>query len=137
MHFGTIDWGRHNAFIPGSAVGAHCPRAMVLSVISFARWGALAALAIGLGGVPARAEGKDCFKTWDEARDAIQANGLVSGKEITQRAADPANVPADSSFLEAYLCQESGGFVYKLYYLDEDSQVVIRTVDARRPFPAQ
>lgn len=101
-----------------------------------ARWGALAALAIGLGlGGPARAEGKDCFKSWDEARDAIQEHGLVSGKQITKLAGDPANLPAESSFLEAYLCKEADTFVYKLYYVDKGGQVVIRTVDAREPFP--
>ena len=136
MHIGIMRSHRHIAFMPGSVGRAQCAGAMSLSVSTLARWGALGILALGLGSVPARAEGKECFKTWDEARDAIQANGLVSGKEITQRAADPVNVPADSSFLQAYLCQESGGFVYKLYYLDEDSQVVIRTVDARHPFPA-
>jgi hypothetical protein len=109
---------------------------MVPSVHSLARLGAFAALALGIGlAGPVRAEGKDCFKTWDEARDAIQVNGLVSGKTITQLAIDPANVPTDSSFLEAYLCKENDTFVYKLYYLDKDSQVMIRTVDAREPFP--
>lgn len=106
-------------------------------VHSLARWGALAGLALNLGlGAPAHAEGKDCFKSWDEAREAIQANGLATGKQITQMAADPANVPPDTDFLEAYLCQESGTYVYKLYYIDKASQVVIRTVDARDPFPA-
>lgn len=110
---------------------------MVTFVNSLARWSALAALAAGLAlGEPARAEGKDCFKTWDEARDAIRENGLVSGKKITQMAADAANRPADSDFVEAYLCEENGVYVYKLYYLDKDSKVVIRTVDAREPFPA-
>ena len=80
-------------------------------------------------------DGKDCFKSWDEARDTIQANGLVSGKQINQLAGDPANVPAESSFLEAYLCKEADAFVYKLYYVDRSGQVVIRTVDARTPFP--
>ncbi len=51
-------------------------------------------------------------------------------------AADPANMPPETDFMEAYLCQESGTYVYKLYYLDKESQVVIRTVDAREPFPA-
>ncbi len=102
-----------------------------------ARWGALATLALTLGlAGPAHAEGKECFKTWDEARDTIQENGLATGKQITQMAADPANIPPDTDFMEAYLCQESGAYVYKLYYLDKESQVVIRTVDARDPFPA-
>ena len=110
---------------------------MVLSVHSRARWGALVALALTVGlGAPAHAEGKDCFKTWDEARDTIQENGLATGKQISQMAADPANIPPDTDFMEAYLCQESGAYVYKLYYLDKESKVVIRTVDARDPFPA-
>jgi hypothetical protein len=103
----------------------------------FAHWGALTALLLSAQ-APAGAawgEGKDCFKSWDEARDVIQANGLVSGKQITQLAGDPANLPADSSFLEAYLCKEAGSYVYKLYYVDQGGQVVIRTVDAREPFP--
>ncbi len=80
-------------------------------------------------------EGKECFKSWDEARDAIQENGLVSGKQITKLAGDPANVPPESSFLEAYLCKDTGGFVYRLYYVDKSGQVVIKSVDAREPFP--
>ncbi len=106
-------------------------------VHSLAHWGALAALAFAFGlSSPAHAEGKDCFKSWDEARDTIEENGLATGKQISQMAADPANIPADTDFMEAYLCQESGVYVYKLYYLDKASQVVIRTVDARDPFPA-
>ena len=104
---------------------------------SIARLGAFAALLL----MPtlssaAWGEGKECFKSWDEARDAIQENGLVSGKQITKLAGDPANVPPESSFLEAYLCKESAGFVYRLYYVDKSGQVVIKTVDAREPFPA-
>lgn len=82
-------------------------------------------------------EGKDCFKSWDEARDVIQENDLVSGKQITKLAGDPANVPPESSFLEAYLCKETGSFVYRLYYVDKSGQVVIKTVDAREPFPSK
>lgn len=109
---------------------------MVSIAVRIARWSALPILALGLGlGGPAHAEGKDCFKSWDEARDAIQEHGLVSGKQITQLAGDPANLPASSSFLEAYLCKEGDTYVYKLYYVDQAGQVVIRTVDARDPFP--
>jgi hypothetical protein len=109
---------------------------MVMFVPRLAPWGALVTLVFALGlALPARAEGKECFKTWDEARDAIQANGLVSGKKITQMASNPVNVPANSDFVEAYLCREGGTYVYKLYYLDKDSRVVIRKVDARAPFP--
>ncbi len=80
-------------------------------------------------------EGKECFKSWDEARNAIQENDLVSGKQITKLAGDPVNVPAEWKFLEAYLCREPARFVYNLYYVDKSGQVVIKTVDAREPFP--
>ncbi|MEZ5923921.1 MAG: hypothetical protein R3D57_06000 [Hyphomicrobiaceae bacterium] len=109
---------------------------MAIGIHSLAYRGALALLVLSLGSAtPASAEGKDCFKTWDEARSTIQQQGLVSGKTITQQAAEPGHAPPESAFLEAYLCRENDSFVYKLYYIDKSSNVIIKTVDAREPFP--
>ena len=46
-------------------------------------------------------------------------------------------MPAEPSFLEASVCKETGSFVYRLYYVDKTGQVVIKTVDAREPFPGK
>jgi uncharacterized membrane protein YkoI len=78
---------------------------------------------------PAQAAG--CYADWSEAAPIVMKEGLTTIEVLAQTAR--AKISGD--IVKTTLCEENGGFVYRLLIREPAGRLVNRTVDARLPFP--
>ncbi len=89
-----------------------------------------AAVAVGLGMGPARAQQATCYE-WSEAAPIVAREKLVSAAEIHVK----ARAARMGELIRITLCEEGGRYVYRLVLQQPGGKVQNLTVDARRPFP--
>jgi uncharacterized membrane protein YkoI len=78
---------------------------------------------------PAQAAG--CYADWSEAAPIVMKEGLTTIEVLAQTAR--AKISGD--IVKTTLCEENGGFVYRLLIREPAGRLVNRTVDARLPVP--
>lgn len=79
--------------------------------------------------LPARAGG--CYADWSEAAPVVIKEGLTTIEAL----AKTARGKLSGDIVKTTLCEENGGFVYRLLIREPAGRLVNRTVDARLPFP--
>ena len=78
---------------------------------------------------PARAGG--CYADWSEAAPIVMKEGLTTIEALVKTARDKFS----GDIVKTTLCEENGGFVYRLLIREPAGRLVNHTVDARTPFP--
>jgi len=78
---------------------------------------------------PAHAGG--CYADWSDAAPIVHKEGLTTIESLAQA----AHGKLSGDIVKTTLCEESGGFVYRLLIREPAGRLVNRTVDARTPFP--
>jgi uncharacterized membrane protein YkoI len=71
-----------------------------------------------------------CYADWSIAAPIVRKEGLTS-VEVLSRLAE-TRISGD--IVKTTLCEEKGGFVYRLVIRDLNGRFQSRTVDARTPF---
>jgi uncharacterized membrane protein YkoI len=89
----------------------------------------LALGAIVVASAPARAGG--CYSDWSDAAPIVKKEGLTTIEAL----AETARGKLSGDIVKTTLCEEGGGFVYRLLIREPAGRLVNRTVDARTPFP--
>ena len=79
--------------------------------------------------LPAHAGG--CYADWSEAAPVVMKEGLTTIEVL----AKTARGKLSGDIVKTTLCEENGGFVYRLLIREPAGRLVNRTVDARIPFP--
>jgi hypothetical protein len=79
--------------------------------------------------IPVRAAG--CYADWSEAAPIVMKEGLTTIEAL----AKTARTKLSGDIVKTTLCEENGGFVYRLLIREPAGKLVNRTVDARLPFP--
>jgi len=79
--------------------------------------------------LPARAAG--CYASWSDAAPVVMKEGLTTIEAL----AKTARGKLSGDIVKTTLCEENGGFVYRLLIREPAGRLVNRTVDARLPFP--
>jgi hypothetical protein len=82
-----------------------------------------------LASAPAHAAG--CYADWSEAAPIVMKEGLTTIEVLAQS----ARTKISGDIVKTTLCEENGGFVYRLLIREPAGRLVNRTVDARLPFP--
>jgi hypothetical protein len=72
----------------------------------------------------------DCIADWSIAAPIVRKEGLATVEVLSQLAHDKIA----GSIVRTTLCEESGGFVYRLIVRDHKGHLTNHTVDARAPF---
>lgn len=98
-----------------------------ISMRSFA--GPLALAAVVIASAPARAGG--CYADWSDAAPIVKKEGLTTIEAL----AETARGKLSGDIVKTTLCEEGGGFVYRLLIREPAGKLVNHTVDARAPFP--
>ncbi len=80
--------------------------------------------------LPARAEAGVCYADWSIAAPIVRKEGLTTVETLARLARGKIS----GDIVKTTLCQESGGFVYRLVLRDAHGKLSNRTVDARMPF---
>jgi uncharacterized membrane protein YkoI len=88
-----------------------------------------AALLVALAAT--RATAGTCYTDWSEAAPIVHKEGLTTIEVLAATAR--ARFPGD--IVKTTLCEENGGFFYKLLIREPAGKLVNRTVDAKTPFP--
>jgi uncharacterized membrane protein YkoI len=78
---------------------------------------------------PAQAGG--CYPDWSDAAPIVKKEGLTTIEAL----AATARGKLSGDIVKTTLCEEGGGFVYRLLIREPAGRLVNRTVDARAPFP--
>jgi uncharacterized membrane protein YkoI len=91
--------------------------------------GPLVIAAIAITSAPARAGG--CYPDWSDAAPIVKKEGLTTIEAL----AATARGKLSGDIVKTTLCEEGGGFVYRLLIREPAGRLVNRTVDARAPFP--
>jgi hypothetical protein len=91
--------------------------------------GPLALAAIVITSAPAHAG--DCYTDWSDAAPIVKKEGLTTIETL----AETARGKLSGDIVKTTLCEEGGGFVYRLLIREPAGRLVNRTVDARAPFP--
>ncbi len=84
---------------------------------------------VGFASPPAHAAG--CYSDWSEAAPIVHKEGLTTIETL----AKSARGRLSGDIVKTTLCEENGGFVYRLLIREPAGRLVNRTVDARTPFP--
>lgn len=82
-----------------------------------------------LASTPTHAAG--CYADWSEAAPIVMKEGLTTIEVLAQS----ARTKISGDIVKTTLCEENGGFVYRLLIREPAGRLVNRTVDARLPFP--
>lgn len=98
-----------------------------ISMRSFA--GPLVLATLTVASAPARAGG--CYPDWSDAAPIVKKEGLATIEAL----AATARGKLSGDIVKTTLCEEGGGFVYRLLIREPAGRLVNRTVDARVPFP--
>jgi uncharacterized membrane protein YkoI len=113
-----------------SSGGARYTGAMLTPKISTRSFAASFVLAaIVFFSAPARADG--CYADWSDAAPIVKKEGLTTIETL----AETARGKLSGDIVKTTLCEEEGGFVYRLLIREPAGRLVNRTVDARIPFP--
>jgi len=80
-----------------------------------------------LASTPARAA---CIADWSVAAPIVHKEGLATVETLSRL----AQVKISGNIVKTTLCEENGGFVYRLVIRDLQGRLSNRTVDARSPF---
>jgi len=80
--------------------------------------------------LPIRAEAGGCYADWSVAAPIVRKEGLATVSALWKRA--QGNISGD--IVKTTLCEENGGFVYRLVIRDANGRLFNRKVDARAPF---
>ncbi len=76
------------------------------------------------------AAGAGCYADWSVAAPIVRKEGLATVETLARRA--QAKISGD--IVKTTLCEEKGGFVYRLLIRDAGGRLSNKTVDARAPF---
>jgi uncharacterized membrane protein YkoI len=91
-------------------------------------------LAVGLSLVGAlnlsRASAAGCYSDWSIAAPIVRKEGLATVETLARRA--QTEIPGD--IVKTTLCEEKGGFIYRLLIRDPKGRLTNKKVDARAPF---
>lgn len=87
----------------------------------------LLALVIAASPTAARA---DCIPDWSVAAPIVHKEGLTTVEALSRLAA--GELPG--VIVKATLCEEGGGFVYRIVLREASGRLSSRTLDARAPF---
>ncbi len=71
-----------------------------------------------------------CYHNWSVAAPIVRKEGLATVETLARRA--QAKISGD--IVKTTLCEENGGFVYRLLIRDSGGRLSNKTVDARAPF---
>jgi uncharacterized membrane protein YkoI len=71
-----------------------------------------------------------CYADWSVAAPIVRKEGLATVETLARRA--QSKISGD--IVKTTLCEEKGGFVYRLVVRDPKGRLSNRTVDARAPF---
>jgi uncharacterized membrane protein YkoI len=71
-----------------------------------------------------------CYVDWSVAAPIVRKEGLATVETLARLA--QARISGD--IVKTTLCEEKGGFVYRLVIRDSGGRLSNRTVDARAPF---
>jgi uncharacterized membrane protein YkoI len=77
-----------------------------------------------------RAAAAGCYADWSVAAPIVRKEGLATVETLARLA--QARIPGD--IVKTTLCEEKGGFVYRLVIRDSGGRLSNKTVDARAPF---
>ena len=88
------------------------------------------ALLVAAAAFANRAAAEACYADWSDAAPIVRRQGLAT-VEALARLARPQ---ISGDIVKTTLCEESGGFVYRLLIRDHNGQLTNRTVSARAPF---
>jgi hypothetical protein len=72
-----------------------------------------------------------CYADWSVAAPIVRKEGLATVEQLSAQ----ARVRFAGDIVRTTLCEEQGGFVYRLVIRDHDGGYRNKTVDARLPFP--
>ena len=89
------------------------------------RWPGLAALVIGLA-VSLPAANADCLSDWGAAAEVVRANGLQTVEQLAKTSPQQLK----GQIIKATLCEEGGGFVYRLVVREATGQMKNVVIDA-------
>jgi len=71
-----------------------------------------------------------CYDNWSVAAPIVRKEGLATVETLARRA--QAKISGD--IIKTTLCEENGGFVYRILIRDSSGRLSNKTVDARAPF---
>jgi hypothetical protein len=77
-----------------------------------------------------RAAAGSCYADWSVAAPIVRKQGLATVETLARRA--QSKISGD--IVKTTLCEEKGGFVYRLLVRDPRGHLSNQTVDARAPF---
>jgi len=77
-----------------------------------------------------RAAAAGCYADWSVAAPIVRKEGLATVETLARRA--QSKISGD--IVRTMLCEEKGGFVYRLVIRDSGGRLSNKTVDARAPF---
>jgi hypothetical protein len=80
---------------------------------------------------PGRIAAAGCYPDWSDAAPIVMKEGLTTIEAL----AKSARSKFSGDIVKTTLCEENGGFVYRLLIREPAGRLVNRTVDARTPFP--
>ncbi len=90
---------------------------------------AVVLLFVGLLHMPC-AVAAGCYSDWSIAAPIVRKEGLATVETLARR----AQTKISGDIVKTTLCQEKGGFVYRLLIRDPKGRLTNKTVDARSPF---
>lgn len=73
----------------------------------------------------------DCYADWSVAAPIVRKEGLATVETLSAQ----ARAKLSGDIVKTTLCEEKGGFVYRLVIRDPKGGYKSKTVDARMPFP--
>lgn len=77
-----------------------------------------------------RAAADSCYADWSVAAPIVRKQGLATVETLARR----ARAKISGAIVKTMLCEENGGFVYRLVVRDSQGRLSNLTVDARSPF---
>jgi len=77
-----------------------------------------------------RARAESCYSDWSVAAPIVRKEGLTTVEKLWKL----AQSKIFGKIVKTTLCEERGGFVYRLLVRDPKGRLVKKKVDARRPF---
>lgn len=89
------------------------------------RWPGMAAVYVVLAAAAPAAQA-DCLNDWGAAAEVVRANGLKTVEQLTK--SSPQQL--DGQIIKATLCEEAGGFIYRLVVRDGSGQMKNVVLDA-------
>ncbi len=72
----------------------------------------------------------NCIVDWSDAASIVHQNKLTTIEALSRLAA----AELAGAIVKTTLCEEKGGFVYRLVVRDPQGKLTAHTVDARAPF---